>query len=169
MQKIVSYITNFFKSLSIMNFTEIFEEIDTSKLLWNKKPILYHSILVWDLENIPFKRLPEIKRAAAYSPEKLYVITKQNLSEKNKLKIQKEGFKIFDLHNGISDEKIINIMKIYSMYANMILVSSDSDFVNAAKIYLKNNKLQWIINDKNKKRILMKMDITNKNLKITTI
>jgi predicted nuclease of predicted toxin-antitoxin system len=152
-----------------MRHDELFTKVNTSKLLWNKKPMLPHSILVWDLENISYKNLKTIKNRVAYSPEKLYIVTKQKLSKRNRLKMEMEGFKILDLHSGISDEKIISVMDVYSMYSNMILISSDSDFVSVAKRYLKKSNLQWIMNDRNKKRILMKMNITDKNLKITTI
>ena len=155
--------------LNFMRYDDLFIRVDISKFLWNKKPILSHSILVWDLENISYKNLKTIKNKVTYSPEKLYIVTKQKLSKRNRFKMEMEGFKILDLHKSISDEKIISVMNLYSMYSNMILISSDSDFVSVAKRYLKNNNLQWIMNDKNKKRILMKMDITEKNLRITTI
>ena len=157
------------KFLNFMRYNDLFTKVDISKLLWNKKPMLPHSILVWDLENISYKNLKMIKEKVAYSPEKLYIVTRQKISEKNRLKMETEGFKILDLHRGISDDKIISVMDVYSMYSNMILISSDSDFVSVAKRYLKNSNLQWIMNDRNKKRILMKMNLTDKNLKITTI
>ena len=161
--------SSFTKLFNLKRYSSLLRPVDVSKLLWNKKPMQEHSILVWDLENISFKNLEVIKSKAAYSPEKLYVVTKQRISAKKRVKIEEEGFKILDLHKNISDQKIIDVMKLYSLYPNMILISSDSDFVNSVKVYVQKNKLQWIMKDSNKKRILMKMDISNKNLKISTI
>lgn len=137
--------------------------------LWNNKPIREKSVLLWDLENIPFNRLGDIKRLAKYTPEDLYVITKQKLSDRQRVKIEKEHFKILDAHNGISDDKIISIMKLYKSKPDMILISSDADFVKEVSRYIKNNRLQWIVADVNKKGIIMKVNIGSSNLSISTL
>ena len=156
-------------------FTSVFSNrrvtsvISSQTILWKNKPIVDNSILLWDLENIPFNRLNNIKKIVKYTPQDLYVITKQNLGEKLRSKINKEQFKILDAHKSISDDKIISIMKLYTKRTHMILISSDSDFVREANKYIKNNKLQWIILDANKKAIIMKIDISNKNLTLSTL
>ena len=60
----------------------VLKPIKLENLLWNNKPIVEKSVLLWDLENIPFNRLSEIKRVAKYTPQDCYVITKQQLSQK---------------------------------------------------------------------------------------
>jgi len=151
------------------NLENSFKIIQIEDYFWNKKPIKENSILVWDLENIPFSRLNAIKKLVKYTPEKLYVVTRQKLSIKLKKQIEKEQFKILDLHQSISDTKIIKVMKLYGLYSNMVLISSDSDFVESAKKFIKKSHLQWIMIDSNKKRIIMKMDISHKKLTISTI
>lgn len=137
--------------------------------LWNNKPIKENSVLLWDLENIPFNRLQDIKKQVKYTPQDLYVVTKQPLSLIKRIAIEKQQFKILDAHKTISDDKIISIMKLYVNKPNMILISSDSDFVQVATSYVKENKLHWIITDSIKKAIIMKMDISNTYLTITTL
>jgi len=144
-------------------------EITQDMYLWNNKPIKPKSVLLWDLENIPFNRLDDIKKLAKYTPEELYIITLHPLADKTRAKIQREQFKILDAHKTISDDKIISIMKLYNTRPDMILISSDSDFVREAKRYLKNGKLHWIVTDAAKKAIIMRVDISNINLTISTL
>jgi len=40
-------------------------------ILWMDKPIKEGSVLLWDLENIPFHRLEDIKQVAKYTPKEL--------------------------------------------------------------------------------------------------
>ena len=136
---------------------------------WHGRKIKPRSVLVWDLENIPFKRLAEIKELIKYTPQDLYVITKQKLSTKTRAKIEKEQFKILDAHKTISDTKIISIMKLYRERPNIILISSDSDFVHEATKCMENSHLHWIMLDDVKKRILMKINLAHKNLTISTL
>jgi len=155
--------------LSVFQARRIMEVIKDETILWNNKPIKEKSVLLWDLENIPFKRLQEIKRLAKYTPDELYVITKQRIGEKLKNQITKEHFKILDAHKSISDDKIISIMKLYKDRPNMMLISSDSDFTKEANKYLKNGKLHWIVTDVNKKAIVMRVNLASINLTISSI
>ncbi len=133
--------TNLFDFLSQHIFTKKYNlpKITNDMYLWNNKPIREKSILLWDLENIGFNRLEDIKKLAKYTPEELYVITRQNISQKMRAFIEKKQFKILDAHKTISDDKIISIMKLYTSRPDMILISSDSDFVAEAQKYLLNN------------------------------
>jgi len=66
------------------NIEEKFQPIEAERLLWNKKPLKENSVLLWDLENIGFNRLSEIKRVVKYTPEIAFIITTQKLSTKKK-------------------------------------------------------------------------------------
>jgi len=148
---------------------DTFKLISPTMYLWNMKPIQKNSILLWDFENISFKKLEQIKKLVRYTPEEMYIVTKQPLGTKLIYKTAKEHFKILNAHKTISDDKIIQMIKLFKKRSHMILISSDSDFVKVVEQYTKANKLHWIIEDKNKKAIMMYVDLTNKNLKISTL
>jgi len=143
--------------------------IKKEEILWNSKPIKEKSVLLWDLENIPFNRLTEIKKLVKYTPDDLYVVTKQNLGKKLRKKITNQHFKILDAHKSISDDKIISIMKLYKDRENMVLISADSDFAKEANRYTKKHKLHWIVTDGNKKRVLMYVNLASTNLTLSSI
>lgn len=111
--------------------------IQKKDILWNDKPIKEKSVLLWDMENIPFHRLDDIKRTVKYTPDELYIITKQPLGLKLLTKIQREGFKVLTDHKTISDDKILAMMKLFHNRENMILISSDADFAREVNKYLK--------------------------------
>ena len=50
-------------------------------MLWNNKPILKNSLLVWDVENISIKALSSIKHLAKFTPQKCFAISKVPLNE----------------------------------------------------------------------------------------
>ena len=165
-------ITGFLKNQ--FNLSKTTQEKQTTvvhkeQLLWNDKPIKEGSLLLWDLENIPFNRLSEIKRVVKYTPQDCYIITTQKLSLKKRKRIQKEGFTILDAHKTISDDKILFLMKLYKQRKDMVLISSDSDFAREANRYLKEGKLHWVLTDVNKKRVTMKVNLASPNLTISTI
>jgi hypothetical protein len=145
------------------------KDVKIEKYLWNNKPIIEDSVLLWDLENIHFNRLEDIKKLAKYTPQDMYVITKEHLSNKYKNRIEKEHFKILDSHKGISDEKIIAIMKLYANRPYMILISSDTDFAKSVNRYIKHNRMQWIVVEANKKGVAMRADLANSNLTISVL
>lgn len=157
------------KNFAIDNTKEKFQPVQEEKLLWNNKPLREDSILLWDLENIAFNRLSEIKRVVKYTPENSYVITKQKLSKKKRAKIESEHFKILDAHKTISDDKIISLMQLYREKRDMILISSDADFAREANKYLKNGRLHWIVGEQTKKRVTMFVKLDSPNLKLSSI
>lgn len=98
------------------------------------------------------------------------MITKQNLSAKSIQKMERNGFEIFSQHSSDSDTKIKNIYKILSGYEEFIFVTSDTDFVGIAKKVLAQKKpLIWVMRDRQKKGIVMKMNIANPLFKIITV
>lgn len=143
--------------------------IHIEEILWNNRPIEENSVLLWDLENIPFHRLEDIKRVAKFTPQELYIVSKQHLGDKLLQKIYREHFKVLNAHKGISDSKIISIMKLYKDKEHMILVSSDSDFAKEANNYLKKGRLQWIVVDNVKKGVIMHVNLASKNLTLSTL
>jgi len=145
------------------------QPIEKKKILWDNKPIKEKSVLLWDLENIPFHRLDDIKRTIKYTPDELYIITKQHLGIKLLTKIQKEGFQVLKDHKTISDDKIISMMKLFHHRENMVLISSDSDFAIEVNKYLKNNKLHWIVVENVKKAVVMRVNLASTNLTLSTI
>ena len=154
---------------SVFNERRVTHPIKVEEILWNNRPIKEKSVLLWDLENIPFSRLSEIKTLVKYTPDELYVITKQKLGEKHRKKITNQHFKILDRHKSISDDKIISIMKLYNDRENMVLISADSDFAREANKYIKKNKLHWILTDENKKRVLMYVNLASTNLTLSSL
>lgn len=162
-EKFLFYTTNVFTKRRITS------HITESMYLWNNKPIKDKSVLLWDLENIPFSRLDDVKQIVKYTPQDLYVITRQKLSNNTRIKIEREHFRIFDEHKTISDDKILSIMKLYGSRPNMILISSDSDFAKEVNKYVKNNKLQWIVAERNKNAVIMRANIGNMNLTISPL
>lgn len=145
------------------------EHISVKNILWCNKPLMEDSILLWDLENISFKRLDDIKKVAKYTPQELYIVTKQDLGEKLLNKIYRENFKVLNAHKGISDNKIISIMKLYRNKKHMMLVSSDSDFAREANNYLKKGRLQWIVVDNVKKGVMMRVNLASSNLTLSSL
>ncbi len=39
-----------------------------------------NTILVWDIENTKFEYINQVKKSLGYIPEKIYIVTKQKLS-----------------------------------------------------------------------------------------
>jgi len=161
-------LSKIFSFIMVPTVDKQFKEIKETDYQWGNKEVLKDSVLIWDLENISFNDIGHIMRLSKFTPEISYVVTTQNLSLKNRKKIEKMHFKIMDLHKTISDDKIIKIMKLFKNSKGMILISSDSDFVREASNFIKNNKLHWIVSDDKKKAITMRMDLSNPNLIISS-
>ena len=157
------------KLFSVFRARRVTTPIKEEEILWNNKAIKEKSVLLWDLENIPFNRLAEIKKIVKYTPDELYIVTKQKIGEKLKKRITNQHFKILDAHKSISDDKIISIMKLYKDRENMILISADSDFAKEANRYIKKNKLHWIVTDGNKKAVIMRVNLASTNLTLSSI
>lgn len=144
-------------------------EISSEELLWCSKDYLEGSVLLWDLENIPFNRLGDIKKLVRYTPQDLYLIVRYKVSQEFRDKVAKEGFKILNAHKTISDDKIIKMMKLFRNKTYMILISSDADFAREANHFMKKGKFHWIVMDNSKKRVLMKVNLASPNLYISTL
>jgi hypothetical protein len=142
--------------------------IPQTKLQWKNKPIIIGTFLIWDLENISFDHLEKIKDLVMFTPEKLYGISMQPISLKKQKRLYEEGFILFEQYAKSADEKIINLIKVHQGATHLILVSSDSDFVPSVHAYLKEHHVQWIIDDRKKKRICMHVNLIHPRLRITT-
>jgi len=155
--------------ISVFQKRRLTKSINKADILWNNKPIKEKSVLLWDLENIPFHRLEDIKSVVKYTLDELYIITKQTLGKKLLTKIHNESFKVLTEHKTISDTKIIAMLKLFQDRENMILISSDSDFAQEVNRYLKKHKLQWIVVENVKKAVVMRVNLASKNLTLRTI
>ncbi len=169
-QQFRNFFSHFFvHSNNIHKKFEPIVQVVQEQSLWNNKPIKEDSILLWDLENIGFNRLSDIKRVVKYTPETCYVVTTQKLSNTKREQIESEYFTILDAHKTISDEKIISLMKLYKNKKDMILISSDADFAREANKYLKNNRLHWIVSEQSKKRVTMSVKLDSPHLTLSAI
>jgi phage pi2 protein 07 len=140
------------------------------RLTWGRGSLRPKTLLLWDLENVPFAYFEAIKKKLAFAPEKAFIITKQNLSEKTVRFMEQNGFEIFTKHKTDSDTKIKNIYKILNLYEEFVIVSSDSDFIPMGKqILAQRKKLTWIMRDIHKKRVLMKINLTSPTLRLVTL
>lgn len=157
----------------IFNFDRYFRVVDEAVI----KDVTWHSgiykektVLLWDLENIAYSSFAKIKKALKFAPERSFIITTNPIKHSKLISMQKNGFEVLVAHKSDSDAKIKSVYRILKEYEEFIFVSSDSDFTDIAKKILSNGKkLTWIMQDANKKRIVMKMNITDKNLKIITL
>ena len=102
----------------------ISQELENS-MLWNNKPILKNSLLVWDVENISIKALPSIKHLAKFTPQKCFAISKVPLDALKAAILLKEGFNLYILN---TDWQVIDL---YTQLFNQI-----NDFVGELLKYL---------------------------------
>ena len=158
-----------FEDPKISSLETQYQCVPKELLLWNDKALLKGSFLVWDFENIGISFFEAIKACVAFTPEKLYLMCKHPISTQNRALLEARGFILFENYPGSADEKIIDLIKVHQGCTHLILISSDSDFVPAVHRYLENHHVQWIMNDCNKKRICMKINLAHPRLKITTI
>ena len=73
-------------------------------MLWNNKPILKNSLLVWDVENISIKALSSIKHLAKFTPQKCFAISKVPLDALKAAILIKEGFNLYISYLAISED-----------------------------------------------------------------
>ena len=134
------------------------------------KPLKEHSILLWDYENIDIHHIDAIMRLAKYTPHKRYMVTKKSIPKTKQALIEAMGFTILGRkpYEGSADDKIINLIQIHALYPYLMLISSDSDFVASVHRHLKKGCVQWIMQDCNKKRILMLVNLTHPRLILST-
>ena len=145
-----------------------YRPIPQESLLWNDKPLLRHSFLVWDVENISVKCFDSIKALVKFTPEKLYAISKKVLSPSVIGFFEEHGFVLFEKYPGSADEKIMKLIAMHQGCTHLILISSDSDFVPSVHRFLEYHHVQWIINDANKKRICMRVNLSHTRLTLST-
>ena len=138
-------------------------------MLWNNKPILKNSLLVWDVENISIKQLPSIKRLAKFTPQKCFAISKVPRDALKAAILLKEGFNLYISYPYVSDDAIIDFIDTHHHCASLIFISSDSDFVPVINRFLHKHSVQWIMQDCNKKRICMYINLSHPRLKLSTI
>lgn len=136
--------------------------------LWFHQPLLPHSLVIWDVENISLRYIEQIKHLAKFTPHKRYALSKMPLSQKQERLLAQEGFTLFEHYPLRVDEKIVALIHRHQLYTHLMLISSDSDFVPSVKRFLVKNSVQWIMQDENKKRICMYMNLTHPRLTLST-
>ena len=136
--------------------------------LWSHQPLLPHSLVIWDAENISLRYVKQIKHLAKFTPYKRYAISKMPLSEKQERLLTQEGFTLFEHYPFSADAKIVELIRRHQLYTHLMLITSDSDFVPSVKRFLLKRHVQWIMQDENKKRICMYMNLTHPRLTLST-
>ena len=164
----IQTISEWFERYPIAPLQIQYRSIPQGSLLWNDKPLLRHSFLVWDVENISVKCFDSIKALVKFTPEKLYAISKKALSLNNLRFFEEHGFVLFENYPGSADEKIMKLIAMHQGCTHLILISSDSDFVPSVHRFLEHHHVQWIINDANKKRICMRVNLSHTRLILST-
>ena len=91
----IQTISGWFERYPIAPLQIQYRPIPQESLLWNDKPLLRHSFLVWDVENISVKCFDSIKALVKFTPEKLYAISKKALSLNNLRFFEEHGFVLF--------------------------------------------------------------------------
>lgn len=117
------------------------------------------TLLVWDIENIPIKRIEEIFAKIKHKPTVAFAVSKMPISEKNLRKLK--AFKVQHIQTEtIADVKIKELLqKGKYKYENFIIISCDTDFCSFSKM-VDSSKIQWLLNPNNAKGVLKKNDIT---------
>jgi len=138
-------------------------------MLWNNKPILKNSLLVWDVENISIKALSSIKHLAKFTPQKCFAISKVPLDELKAAILLKEGFNLYISYPYVSDDAIIDFIDTHHHGSSLIFISSDSDFVPVINRFLHKHSVQWIMQDCNKKRICMYINLSHPRLTLSSL
>ena len=164
----IQTISEWFERYPIAPLQIQYRSIPQGSLLWNDKPLLRHSFLVWDVENISVKCFDSIKALVKFTPEKLYAISKKALRLNNLRFFEEHGFVLFENYPGSADEKIMKLIAMHQGCTHLILISSDSDFVPSVHRFLEHHYVQWIINDANKKRICMRVNLSHTRLILST-
>ena len=144
-------------------------ESNIDERLWHNKPLLKNSLLVWDVENISINCLDTIKRLAKFTPEKRYAISKKPFTDAFETLLSKDGFILSPQNPQYADAQIVHLIDTNHHSSHLILVSSDGDFVPVVKRFLEKHPVQWMMQDCNKKRICMNINLAHPNLRISTI
>lgn len=140
-----------------------------STILWENKPLLENSLVVWDSDNISICALETIKHLAKFTPHKRYIVSHKPLAEEKEALLRKEGFTIIVSSPYSTDARIIALIDNHHHSTSLILISSDGDFVPVVKRFLEKHPMQWIMQDCNKKRICMNINLAHPKLTLSTM
>jgi hypothetical protein len=125
--------------------------------------------LVWDVENISIKALSSIKHLAKFTPQKCFAISKVPLDALKAAILLKEGFNLYISYPYVSDDAIIDFIDTHHHGSSLIFISSDSDFVPVINRFLHKHSVQWIMQDCNKKRICMYINLSHPRLTLSSL
>lgn len=145
-----------------------YQSISHESLLWNDKPLLRNSFLVWDVENVSVRCFEAIKALVKFTPEKLYAISKRPLPSYALSLFEEQGFVLFENYPESADKKIMDLIGVHQGCTHLILISSDSDFVPCVHRFLVHHDVHWIMNDANKKGICMRVNLSHARLRLST-
>ena len=138
--------------------------------LWNKKTLALHSLLLWDIENIPINALQLIKQLVKCTPYNAYAISQYPIDEVQRTFLEQEGIRFIPTYPECADKTLCTlILEAKQRITSLIFVSSDGDFVPYIKEALKNCNVLWIMQDCNKKRICMNIDLSHPRLTLSSI
>lgn len=159
-----------FSFFNIDGYFKVVDEDVVKETTWQSGVYKERTVLLWDLENIPYSNFDKIKNSLKFAPERSFIITTNPIKHSKLISMHKNGFEVLVAHKSDSDTKIKKVYKILKEYNEFVFITSDGDFADIGKkILFQGKKLTWIMQDANKKRIVMKMNITDKNLKIMTL
>lgn len=128
------------------------------------------SVVMWDIENISFKRVSEIIEVIPTDSQR-FVVSKRPLKHSIITELNNNlGFTVMKADKHINaDEKIKAIMNIIELNTTeLYIISSDSDFVKSVS-NLNISNIHFIFDDRNKKRILMYVNLTDKRFKFHSL
>lgn len=165
----IEKISQWLETSSCFSLEQQYTLVSKEELLWNHKPLLKGSFLLWDVENISIKHFEEIKTLVKFTPERLYAISKRVLSLKAIRFFQSRGFILCENYPLSADEKIMDLIRIHQGCTHLILISSDSDFVPSIHRFLETHHVQWIMEDANKKRICMNVNLSHPRLQLSCL
>ncbi len=146
---------------------------DPNLLLWNLKTVRPKSVLLWDLENVGVANLDKIKTLVPYTPAKKFAISRLFYGQYKQNLLFENGIELLDAHKYSkvdSDTKLKQVMKIFALYEEVVIVSSDSDFAYMIKELLKSSKRVLSISQYGRnKRLLMNLPLSHSNLVLKSI
>lgn len=159
-----------FSFFNINGYFKVVDEDVVKDTIWQSGVYKERILLLWDLENIPYSYFSKIKNSLEFAPERLFVITSNSIKYSNLISIKKDGFEVLVAHKIDSEIKIKKVYKLLKEYSEFVFITSDSDFTDLGKkILSEGKKLTWVMQDANKKHIVMKMNIADKNLRFMTL
>ena len=159
------FLTNFYNK--IKNLFRFFFKSKTEPSGDGQLSLLCETLIIWDVENIPYSHFEYIEKFINFIPESVFIVSQQNLSKKEQDFFESKGFSCI-VSNEIADLKIIDMIKSnQERFNNLVLVSSDSDFTPIIKemVNLRKNVFS-VSNHYINKRLRMKLPLGKSNLKV---